>query len=193
MDFGIEQIIECVKDNLHGRFADACDASSSLLHAVQVAGDGNYLELGVLHGGSLIATALLKNSLGHKGCCVGVDLFDGWYGNENDRSGMPVNLKMVKDNITAFGLENVELVQTDSKNFEPLDKYSVVYVDADHTESGCWRDWLLAKSCSTRFVIFHDYLLIKGVTKACERAMDDPNWKVYESRKGVLILEKIEV
>jgi hypothetical protein len=192
----IDDIIRRVKDDLIGRYADAGNASSTLLKVVELAGDGNYLELGVLHGGSLCAVALYKKALGHTGACVGVDLFDGWYfnrtGNLLDKSGVPVVIDAVEENIARFDINNVELVQANTHEYQPDRKFSVSFVDAEHSEKGCWQDWLIVKDITTRYIVFHDYLLIKGVTKACDRASKDPEWTVFEKKEGVFVLRRIK-
>jgi len=45
---------------------------------------------------------------------------------------------------------------------------------------------------TTRYIVFHDYLLIKGVTKACDRASKDPEWTVFEKKEGVFVLRRIK-
>ncbi len=193
----IKNIIDQVKNNLLGRYADAGGASETLLKVVERAGDGNYLEFGVLHGGSLCAVALYKKAMQQYGVCVGVDLFDGWYlkksGKKIDKSGVPVNLEVVKTNINKFGLENVKLVQSETLDYETDMRFVVAYIDAGHDENECYQDWLKVKDITSKFVVFHDYLLIDGVTKACNRAEKDPDWTVFEKRKGVFVLQRIDL
>jgi hypothetical protein len=192
----IDEIISQVKEGLIGRFADAGEASKTILKVVELAGDGNYLEFGVLHGGSLCAVALYKKALGHTGICVGVDLFNGWYFNRTgkllDKSGVPVTLDIVKTNVSNFDLDNIKLVQGDTQNFITDINYKVAFVDAGHSFESAWKDWLKVKDITTDFVIFHDYLLIKGVTKACNRASEDRDWTVFEKKEGVFVLRKIK-
>jgi hypothetical protein len=192
----IDDIIRQVKDGLTGRYADAGNASSTLLKVVELAGDGNYLEFGVLHGGSLCAVALYKKALGHSGVCVGVDLFDGWYYERTntllDKSGVPVILDTVEANIRSFELKNVVLVKSKTQDFETKMKFAVAFIDAGHSFKGAWHDWLKVKEITTRFVVFHDYMLIEGVTKAGNQASRNSGWSIYEKRPGVLVLEKID-
>jgi hypothetical protein len=195
LGFGvIDDIIKRVKGGLIGRYPDAGGASKTLLKIIELAGDGNYLELGVLHGGSLCSVALYKKASGHTGVCVGIDLFDGYYfertGKLLDKTGVPISLDTVKANIANFDLDNVDLIQSDTLDFETDLKFTVTYIDAGHSESECWQDWLKIKDITTCFVVFHDYLLIDGVTKACDRAENDPDWTVFEKRKGVFVLQR---
>jgi hypothetical protein len=190
----IEKTIRQVKNNLVGRYADAGGASKILLKIIELAGDGNYLEFGVLHGGSLCAVALLKKALGHKGICIGVDLFDGWYfqssGKLTDKTGVSVGINTVTKNINRFNINNAELVQSNTHDYQTDNKFVVTFVDAGHTEEGCWKDWLIVKDITTGYVVFHDYQLIEGVTAVCDKAALDKEWTAIEKGRGVFVLKR---
>lgn len=172
-------IIQRVYDEIEGRFANAGNAVRVLLDIVEMAGDGNYLEIGVLHGGSLCAVALWKKELDHKGVCVGVDPLTGFYhratGKLEDKTGVLVNEHTVRKNIKNFGLDNLELIKAHSPDFETDKEFVVAYIDGNHTEQGVWADWMKVKEITTKFVVFHDYRAIEGVTKAVDRA----DWERY--------------
>jgi hypothetical protein len=181
------EIISRVDKNLTGRFARS--KVKRLLEIVELAGDGNYLEIGVLHGGSLCSVALLKKELGHTGTCVGVDMFNGWYG-KKDKTDVPVTIEVAQENVNKFGLDNVELIKAKSPNFETDKSFVVSYIDGDHREAGVWDDWLKVKDITTGFVVFHDYKMIAGVTRACNRASLDKDWTVYRKREFVFALRR---
>lgn len=192
MDTIIQEVIKNVKENMIGRWADA-GKISILLETVKDAGDKPYLELGVLHGGSLCAVSLLKRKLGHKSISIGVDLFNGFYfkdkGDILDKSGLPVNMSVAQKNLNLFGLSNVKLVQSNTNLYKPDLYFGVCFVDADHTEEGCWKDWLVAKDCSD-VVVFHDYGLLKGVTNSVYRAKEDKDWLLTTVDIGIAVLKK---
>ena len=194
----IDEIIQQVTDNLNGRFANAGNNARHLLEAVSEAGDGNYLEIGVMHGGSLCSVALLKKALGHTGICIGVDPLDGYYagrtGKEYDpHSGVPVNIETVQDNIARFELDNVALIPVRSQLYATNKRLAVTYIDGDHTQSAVYGDWIRFKDNTTHFMVFHDYMNIKGVTRACRRAELDPEWDLYLKRQYTFILRRLNV
>ena len=55
----IEEIIAYVHKNIDGRMCDEFDNVWHLARSVQMAGGGNYLEIGSLFGGSAIVASLL--------------------------------------------------------------------------------------------------------------------------------------
>jgi len=190
----IDEIIDQVYKNLDGRFANAGNSAHVLLDLIKKAGDGNYLEIGVLHGGSLCAVALYKKKLGHEGKCIGVDPFNGFYydktGKLTDKSGIPVIEDTVLNNIKKFDLNNIELIKASSPEFSTNNVFAVTYIDGDHSSEGVWKDWNKVKDITTDFVIFHDFGVIKGVTKAVELAISDSEWSLFSTTNLTAVLQK---
>lgn len=192
----IQDIIQNVKSKIIGRFADGGKVAAHLLQLVKKAGDGNYLEIGVLHGGSICAVALFKKELGQKGICVGVDMFNGYYNNpdslKDKKSEVEVTLKTALSNIEQFKLDNVKLIQAKSPDFNVDLKFSVSYIDANHSYAGVLADWRKVKDITTRFVLFHDYAVIPDVKKACDFiARKSTDWRLYYKGNYIFILERI--
>ena len=193
----INKIIQQVYDNLTGRFANAGNNAKILLSVVEEAGDGHYLEIGVMHGGSLCAVALLKKHLGHTGVCVGVDPFDGFYfdrtGKINDpKSNIPVIEDTVLENIKIFQLNNIELIKAYSPEFKTDKLFRVAFIDGKHTERSVWDDWQKIKDITTDYVVFHDYGAIQGVTNAVNKAADDIEWDIYTVDKMTAVMRRKE-
>jgi len=192
----IEGIIQQVTNNLNGRFINPDNSVKQLLEVVARAGDGNYLEIGVMHGGSLCAVALLKKALGHTGICIGVDPLDGYYidvtGQTIDpKSGVPVERETVQDNIERFDLDNVALIPVRSQLYTTNKRFTVTYIDGEHTQEAVYGDWERFKGNTTHFVSFHDYMNIKGVTRACRQAELDPEWDLYLQKRYIFILQRL--
>jgi hypothetical protein len=192
----INQIRKTVKANIKGRHANAGNIFQHLAMVIKRAGDGNYLEIGVLNGGSIASVGLWKKHLQHNGICVGVDPFDGYYKAQkglhvDKKTGLEVTIELAQENVDKFGLDNVNLIQAHSPNFDVGDmRFAVTFVDGDHSEEGAFSDWERVKGITDRFVVFHDYGHLGGVTKACDRASVDKDWKVYHKGEFVFILER---
>lgn len=182
----IDKIIKKVKSGMVGRIADDKNNVNYLLETVKEAGDGNYLEIGVLHGGSLCAVALLKKELKHAGRCYGVDPLDGYYTDYMDvrKRGklidpvtkLPVDLETVNENIKRFRLDNVSLIVERSKGLRFNDlKFAVSYIDGDHWGDAPLEDWHTVKDATQKFVIF-DNSDNPDVRRACDAAKSDQDW-----------------
>ncbi len=193
----IKEIAARVDSEITGRIAGGAAYLYPLLETVEMAGDGNYCEIGVLHGGSLCAVALLKKELGHKGICYGIDPFDGYYPGKTFHkkvdpiSKVSVTLDTVNENIKKFGLDNVKIIQALSNPFPIKEKFAVTYIDGDHWDGAPQKDWMNVKKITSRFVIFDncdlDHL---DVIEACNVANRDKKWNLYKQAGAVYIFER---
>lgn len=190
------EIVKLVKNNIVGRYANAGNVSDHIFDLVEQAGDGDYLEIGVLNGGSISAVALFKKSLGQTGMCYGVDPFDGYYFETkklliDKKSGVAVTLETAQGNVDKFGLDNVQLIRAKSPNFEFDKQVTVAYIDGDHSFDGVMADWQKVRGIATRFAIFHDYMAIDSVTQACDHiAAEERGWHVIRKDKFAFVLER---
>lgn len=201
----IGDVIERVKQDMTGRMCDEDDNVRILLETVMLAGNGNYLEIGVLHGGSLCAVALLKKELGQSGTCYGIDPLDGYYMNYVDvkKRGcevdpitkLPVTLETVQDNIERFGLDNIEVVRALSHPLPDVvkeRKYAVCYIDGDHWGDNPWQDWMNLSPLATHFVVFDNYdNLHPDVIATCDEAAKDSKWELYKQTGITFILRRV--
>lgn len=205
----IGEIIQRVKDGMVGRMCDEFDNVRLLLETVRDAGDGDYLEIGVLHGGSLCAVALLKQALGHTGKCVGIDPLNGFYmqylkaselhpkmGHKIDYwSQTPVTYDVVHENVNRFDLDNVEILITKSDPFPKSARrdFVVAYIDGDHWGDAPTIDWVNVNPLVTRFVVFdnHDEKH-PDVKRACQMAEQDENWERYLQQGITFILQRLK-
>lgn len=109
-----------------------------------------HVEIGTLHGGSLIATlmALQDAHSSHKVICI--DPLDGYYGGAIDpQSAVPVDRETVEENVNRFGFSRsqVEIIQHYSTEKEAIGavrerKVASLFIDGDHSYEGVKADWV---------------------------------------------------
>ena len=188
-----------------GRVASWPSAAKNMMRLLAEAPAGNHLEIGVLHGGTLIMSALVKQSMGLNDKVIGLDPLDGYYppycmhpngvkphpkservltSKIDNASNMPITLEVVEENLRYFGVyERVAII----KDFSiPWPKYlfyasfSSAYIDGDHYNEAPLIDWM---NVSQRVVIggivwFDDCNdNCPGVQRACAIAEQTPGWE----------------
>ena len=199
----IGKIIERVNRDMNGRMCDEHDNVRLLMEAVRDAGDGDYLEIGVLHGGSLCAVGLLKKQLKHKSRCYGIDPLDGYYtdhkhikkrGRYNDPvTRLPVDYNTVISNLEKFGItDRVTIIQSRSNPLPFYGSVAVCYIDGDHWGDAPTIDWCNINPLVTRFVVF-DNVCDKhpDVKMAVDHAQRDVRWRTYKLQGITAIMERV--
>lgn len=203
----ISEIVQDVEANITGRLANRTGQGRTnntelLLEYVLRAGDGNYLEIGTLFGGSAIAVALLKRDFYQKGMVFCVDPLDGYYRKMaprddmlDEQSGIPVTPHTFFKNMKDFWVQDrIFLIRDYSTNVVPfIDiEFSVAYIDGHHWEDVPYLDWLLVKDVTTKYIIFDNYdEKHPDLVSAVELAKDDPEWKMCHHGEITCIIERI--
>jgi len=124
-----------------------------------------YLEIGVMHGGSLIVTMQEE----HPATFVGVDLFKGFYGMDNDPyTGIEVSLEVVEENINNNNPHKhpFKLIKGSShtkKTFaqvkEACPVVDLLFIDGNHSKTGVIKDFKLYSQLLRKksIVVFDNY------------------------------------
>lgn len=195
----IGEILERIHKKIYGRVADEQNNVRYLMETVRDAGDGDYLEIGVLFGGTMVAAALTKKAFGLGGRCVGIDPLDGFYRKKFKRNNnvdavtkKPVSPESVFKNFDIFNISDMcELYPAESYPFPIKDQtFAVTYIDGDHWGDAPMQDWKSVKDITTRFVIFDNYdEKHPEVMQACHAAENDPEWERY-FQKGITFIVK---
>jgi hypothetical protein len=197
----IAEILKRVRSEMVGRMADPLsDNTQIMLEALRDGGDGNYLEIGVLFGGSLVSAALLKKELGQKGQCYGVDPLTGnyaercpWRGNIDPVSKLEVTPGQVYENIKRFDVEDIcAVIQSNSYPF-PIQgtMFAVAYIDGDHWGDAPLKDWLSVKGITDKFVVFDNCdKEHPDVIEACSFAEGDPEWERYRVEGMTFVIKR---
>ena len=201
-------VVKRVRSEMTGRIADEQNNVMYLLEIVKRAGNGNYLEIGVLHGGTLCAAGLWKQELNQRGQCVGIDPLDGYYMDYIDTpkrgckvdpiTRLPVAEDIVKENIKKFGLSRRCKIIKSKSNPLP-DKaagmeFSVTYIDGDHWGDAPYVDFENVKDITTGYIIFDNYdEKHPDVMGACHRAAEDPAWDKFFCAGITYALRRVDV
>tara|TARA_S200002703_G_scaffold159910_2_gene175412 strand:- start:1138 stop:1815 length:678 start_codon:yes stop_codon:yes gene_type:complete len=143
-----------------------------------------YLEVGVLYGGSLCS---LYDS-GFKGLAYGLDIYEGYYGNFNDKriSGISTSeehMKLVHNNVKKFGGKpKLIKANTQKKDFdifiekEKLKELDVLLIDGDHSFEGAISDYnKLIKFLKIDGILLFDNYEMEGVKRAVNKATSTGN------------------
>lgn len=197
---------EDVARSMRGRMGDAARPAAAVAAAISVLGGGNYFETGVLWGGSLLTTALLRKRYGIVGDIVGVDPFNGYYmqgpaqyAMPNSRMPWPVSVETVLESARSLGLESmIELVAKQSHP-APAEvagrEFSVAFLDGGHWGEGPYLDWVFAESAGCTIVGFDNYPEGSGkdgildIEKTVVRiAEEHPAWALAGAFYGVAVM-----
>ena len=142
-----------------GRLAMNAEDAELLERIIVEAGDGNYIEIGTLYGGSAVLAALVKQTHNQTGRVYAIDPMIGYYGGLDCVDGAEVypSEAHFRKNLEIFGVD-VDLIIAKSDPW-PLShvKAAVILIDGDHSSQAVSADWQNAKRHAERFVALHDY------------------------------------
>jgi len=181
----LKPLVEAI---ISGKFTMEIDNAAAIAQCVSAC-TGDYLEIGVLYGGSAILAAFFC-----RGKVYGVDPF-GWGPNQTKHPVVP-SAGVVKMNATKFGLHNV--IQVFTQTHPPLPpeledkRFDVAFIDGDHSFDGTMADWQNLKDRVDKYMLFHDVNLSHDKSHAAGEVFDiakeEDEWEeVYRVGKmGVL-------
>ena len=150
-------LYEEITSKMTGRFAMQQEDAELIERVIIAAGDGDYLEIGALYGGSVILAALVKQINGIKGDSYTIDPMIGYYGGKDPGSGYVPSAAILQSNADLFGVA-IRLIKAKSHPYPAEDiAANVILIDGDHSAEACYIDWLNASKHSSKFVLFHDY------------------------------------
>lgn len=197
-----------VAGNMIGRLSDDRAGAAVAAAASVMAGDGTHLETGVLWGGSLLTTALLRKWYGIKGKVIGVDPLNGFYQTGPDRYHwtnqqlrFPITPDTVWENARRLDLTDlIELVPEFSYPWPKRlarRKINSAHIDGDHFGTGPYYDFQSVSSRGAKVITFDNFPDgspdgILDVGKCVERVLREGGWSLVETRAGVAILVRQE-
>lgn len=207
----MDSIVTRVFESLpFGRVGSWPSMAKEIMRYVASAPPGNHLEIGVLHGGTLIMAALVREAKGVNGETIGVDPLNGFYPpyhllpqghNPPNKSweDTEISERTVRQNLQAFGVEkSVMLIKAFSYPWPKklhYREFASVYIDGDHYGDAPLIDWVNVSRqvVDGGVVIFDDCNdNCPAVQRACAIAEKTPGWeKVAHAQNHAFILRKV--
>ena len=195
MDY--KELIDYVNKRIIGRIA-LCNDNESELLVKTVDIPGLHVEIGCLWGGTAVLAALAKKMSKNVGHVVTIDYMLGKFWNSEDplvhKRPTPQDIYM---NMIRFGVEDTISVLRCSSYPFPLAGHiepTTAFIDGDHREEGCRRDWMSLKDITKKYIVFHDYDPgHPGVTEVVDGTVrNDPNWKECAREHVLIVFERVE-
>jgi hypothetical protein len=186
-------LIEDIKKNMIGRIATDDEELRLLAQMIDTFCDGNHLEIGVLHGGTMVLAGKLIG-----GAVIGIDPFDGYYMDNEDKAcavdpitKVPVTPAVCMRNLDSFGINNYMLCCVKSDPFPIEGEFDTAFIDGDHWGNTPYKDWLNVSKRTKRAIMLDN----------CDPEHPDveyvlnhaDGWKVWkQSKKGVVLVKEDE-
>ena len=167
-----------LRDRLGKQLIQDSETTALFSQAVYNSGDGDYIEIGSLHGGSAITAALVKKEFNLEGSIFCIE----------------PNPRNIVENALLFGVaDRVFVVQTTSENMIWSGKYTCGFIDGDHRPPYPWEDWTYLKKIVSKYIMFDDYDKSEvGVQEAVRIAMCDFDWTTVHISGSLVILNKYD-
>ena len=184
----LNPVIETVTTSIQGRAVYQRDKIDNLLEIIRLAGDGDYLEIGVLFGGSLASVALYKQQLGHLGNCTGIDTFAGI---KDKQTGLFVTYDNARSNLDLLDLKDVVLIKGTRDDIPESGIYKVAYIDGGHEFPDTWLDFLAVKD-RAEYIVFDDYDEHNwpDVFMSCDKAALDNDYELFQRLDSTFVLRR---
>ena len=171
-----------------GRFAMNAEDAKLLERIIVEAGDGNYIEIGTLYGGSAVLAALVKQTHNQTGRVYAIDPMIGYYGGLDCVDGAKVDPSEAhfRKNLEIFSVDvNLIIAKSDPWPLSHV-KAAVILIDGDHSSQAVSADWQNAKRHAERFIALHDY----GNPNVFDLAGRIRTWNTYATTKGMIVMEQ---
>lgn len=219
-DLVIQGIVRTVMSQMPlGRITTWRSVAEYMMSLVAYAGDGDHLEIGVLHGGTAIMAALVKEKLGLQGHVYALDPFEGYYPpsplqpdgvySDTDElitkevdpaTNIPITVETFRKNMQYFGIQHrIRIVKAFSYPWpEELEDHEFIsaYIDGDHYKDGPMTDWgNVARRIKVGGLVWFDDCNhhCPGVLRACEHAKAQPGWQfVNHAYDQTFVMQRVD-
>jgi cephalosporin hydroxylase len=198
-----KKLVKYIDKNINGRICSK-DYIHKLYDIKEQLGDfcKTYLEIGVLHGGTM--SLLMQSKFKTK--FIGIDNFNYYGRNVDDKCNIVLSLNHAKANIDSFNKNNYKyrLIEGDSTKDKIYDSVKneniqLLLIDGDHTYKGVTNDFILYSPLVEKggMIFFDDYghTAWPGVKEAVDKIVENIklgiiHFKVVEKGKYYLIIER---
>lgn len=201
----------------NGKAATWFSPALRMAQYIYKAGDGDHLEIGVMHGPTLIMAALVKKEFNLEGTVIGVDPLEGYYPagplnpkgvyneagkvllTKDDYYGTPINMEVLQKNIDYFNVsDKIEIVKKFSYPWpQELEnsRFVSAYIDGDHYRDGPTLDWNNVHLRTEKYVMLDDCNEhCPAVQRARVVAVNTPGWHEIELfQDHLLVMERLLV
>jgi hypothetical protein len=179
-DYG-RHLNKFLRDELGNKLVQDAHATGLLAQAVVYAGDGDYIEVGSLHGGSAITVAMVKDEFNLTGdiFCIDPDPRD------------------IYENAEQYDVASRIVVHTGYlEDFLGVaqGKFSCALIDGDHRPPHPLKDFQLLKGRITKYCVFDDYDKSElGVQRAVESVFYMHwLWRAVHISNAIVIFERLK-
>jgi len=188
-----QRLKKYIHETIDGRMTMDPDDAGAIASCVAMC-SGHHIEVGVLHGGSLILAALIKQIAGQTGKCYGVDPF-GWFEGQTQAGPEPSPF-IVLANAKKFGVE----VHPHKCHHPPLPdelarlEFDTAFIDGDHSYAAARADWEYLKNRVRRYVLFHDiqkHDARHGADDVFREAAAESEWEIIYLKHKTGVLERV--
>jgi len=190
-----DEAFDLVEAKIEGRIATPRESSRVLINHIKDL-KGAHLEIGVLYGGTVILTAMMKLH----GKIFAIDPVDehGYYGRDDQlikgKKSRP-NSEILRQNLEYFEVNNRVIHVNEFSHPFPIQDiiFDTAFVDGDHTLEGAYQDFLSIKDI-VRYIIVYDNVEDEqlGVGKAIHKIANEfDEWKLVELKDNIGVLAKI--
>ena len=167
-----------LRERLGKQLVQDSRTTALLAQAVYYSGDGDYVEIGSLHGGSAITAALVKKKFNLDGTIFCIE----------------PNPRNIVENATLFGVANRIFVVKTTSDEMIWDKFKFTcgFIDGDHRDPHPLEDWRMLERRVSRYILFDDYdKSEEGVVDAVRIAMNYQVWQPVQIAGALVIFENI--
>lgn len=195
-------IIRRIKQEILGRFALGNTEAELLGWVVEQSGNGDYLEIGTLFGGSAILAGMVKKERGLEGHVVCLDPLNGYYMGTGEHTNMldpiarkPITRETLDSNLQHFSTHDItEIIQKNSYPFPAELKnrqFSCSFIDGNHRSNYPTCDWHSVKNITTGYIIFDNCeKKYPAVQKACELASSTAGWSHVKTEHSLVVFKR---
>jgi hypothetical protein len=167
-----------LKEILGGKLIQSPHATGLLCQAIYNSGEGDYIEIGSLYGGSAITAALTKKEFKLDGRILCIE----------------PSQRDIFTHADQFGVSDlIDLIEAPSNEVMLNKTFACGFIDGDHRSPHPINDFIRINKRVTNYIIFDDYDKSEpGVVSAVHEVLESfYDWQLSHCSDAIVILERI--